>query len=312
MRSLTVLMSRNVCASVTAILGVSALLLTGGTAALAQGPPAFTPPAQHAMTDADQNAQLREQIAELRAQVARLQAAVQQTGPGKKVPAKPGMNMSPASNKGMGMMDEKSEMGMPAGKGAMPAGSAPMGMKDDQGEMPAPAAAMGMCCMGDKPPAGSAPMSGMPPSAGGMAPMSGPSSAMPGQPGASHLYHIGSNGFFLNHSQHITLTADQKARPQSPEGESEARPRVRATQDRSGRAGTLCADGRGPVRQLEGSGKNRRDRKDARRTANEFHPPRWRRHQRPDARSASGSDGDDAGQQEVAIEVFLGDFNDNR
>ena len=159
---------------------------------------------------ADQDKQLRDQIAELRAQVARLQAAVQQTGPGKKAPAKPGMNMPPAPNKGMGMMDEKSEMGMPAGRGAMPAGSAPMGMKDDQGEMPAPAAAMGMCCMGDKPPAGSAPMSGMPPSAGGMAPMSGPSSAMPGQPGASHLYHIGSNGFFLNHSQHITLTADQK------------------------------------------------------------------------------------------------------
>ena len=169
------------------------------------------------MTDADQNKQLLDQIAELRAQVARLQTAVQQTAPGKKVAAKPGMNMPPAANKGMGMMDEKSEMGMPAGKGAMASGSAPMGMKDDQGEMGgmppagnAPAAAMGMCCMGDKPPAGNAPMSGMPPAAGGIGPMSGPSSAMPGQAGASHLYHIGSNGFFLNHSQHITLTADQK------------------------------------------------------------------------------------------------------
>lgn len=209
MRSRTVLMSRNVCFSVTAILGVSALMLCGGAAAFAQAP-ASAPPAQHAMADADQNKQLLDQIAELRAQVAKLQTAVQQTGPGTKVPAKPGMNMPPAPNKGMGMMDEKSEMGMPAGKGAMPAGSAPMGMKDDQGEMPAPAAAMGMCCMGDKPPAGSAPMSGMPPSGGGMAPMSGPSSAVPGQAGASHLYHIGSNGFFLNHSQHITLTADQK------------------------------------------------------------------------------------------------------
>ena len=46
----------------------------------------------------------------------------------------------------------------------------------------------------------------------GMAGMSGPSSAMPGQPGASHLLHIGSTGFFLNHSQHITLTADQKSK----------------------------------------------------------------------------------------------------
>ena len=46
----------------------------------------------------------------------------------------------------------------------------------------------------------------------GMAGMSGPSSAMPGQPGASHLLHMGSTGFFLNHSQHITLTADQRSR----------------------------------------------------------------------------------------------------
>ena len=33
---------------------------------------------------------------------------------------------------------------------------------------------------------------------------------MPGQPGASHLYHIGSTGFFLNHAKHITLTPEQK------------------------------------------------------------------------------------------------------
>jgi Spy/CpxP family protein refolding chaperone len=45
-----------------------------------------------------------------------------------------------------------------------------------------------------------------------MAGMNGPSSAMPGQPGASHLLHMGSTGFFLNHSQHIALTADQKSR----------------------------------------------------------------------------------------------------
>lgn len=40
--------------------------------------------------------------------------------------------------------------------------------------------------------------------------MNAPSSAMPGQPGASHLYHMGSTGFFLDHSQHITLSQDQK------------------------------------------------------------------------------------------------------
>jgi hypothetical protein len=35
-------------------------------------------------------------------------------------------------------------------------------------------------------------------------------SALPGFPGASHLYHIGSTGFFLDHSEHITLTAEQQ------------------------------------------------------------------------------------------------------
>jgi Spy/CpxP family protein refolding chaperone len=209
MRLLTVKKSRNVCATVTAILGVCALLVWGGPAAFAQTP---APSAPHAMPDAaDQNKQLADQITELRAQVARLQAAVQQTGTGKPVTPKPGMNMPPAANQGRGMMEGKGEMGMPAGPGAMPPGAAAMGMKDDQGEMPMPAAAMGMCCMGEKAPAGNnAPMGAGNPPMGGMASMSGPSSAMPGQAGASHLYHIGSNGFFLNHSQHITLTADQK------------------------------------------------------------------------------------------------------
>jgi len=47
------------------------------------------------------------------------------------------------------------------------------------------------------------------PPPGGMPGMNAPMSAMPAQPGASHLYHIGSTGFFLNHVQHITLTQDQ-------------------------------------------------------------------------------------------------------
>ena len=95
------------------------------------------------------------------------------------------------------------------------------GKQGEMGSMPAsgdntmgvPAKAMGMCCMGEMgmPPGGGAGMSAMAPRQG-MAGMNGPSSAMPGQPGASHLLHMGSTGFFLNHSQHITLTADQKSR----------------------------------------------------------------------------------------------------
>jgi Spy/CpxP family protein refolding chaperone len=178
---------------------------------------------------AEQNRQLADQITELRARVVRLQAAVEQTGPGKTVNRRSGMKMGTASSKGMGMMDDKSEMGMSDGKGAMPSDSAAPGMKDDQGEMggmsPAGNGPMspGMS-MGDKKdgmsgmpmggksktsPGGNAAMSAMP-AAGGTAAMSGPSSATPDQSGASHLYHMGSNGFFLNHSRHITLTPDQK------------------------------------------------------------------------------------------------------
>ena len=36
-------------------------------------------------------------------------------------------------------------------------------------------------------------------------------SSVPGVPGASHLYHIGATGFFLDHPQHITLTMEQQA-----------------------------------------------------------------------------------------------------
>ena len=86
--------------------------------------------------------------------------------------------MSQGSGGGMGMMDEGEMGGMSSG-----------------GEM-------GMCCMGE--------MGGMTEGMkrsgkGGMR----SSSTMPGQPGASHLFHIGSTGFFLDHAKHIALTPEQ-------------------------------------------------------------------------------------------------------
>ena len=36
-----------------------------------------------------------------------------------------------------------------------------------------------------------------------------PSASLPGFPGASHLYHVGATGFFLDHPQHIALSIDQ-------------------------------------------------------------------------------------------------------
>ena len=199
----------------------------------------------------------------------------------------------------------------------MPPGGGGMGMKDDQGEMggmsggekpsmsTAPADAMGMCCMGEMGGMSGGASGGMSggaaPAGGGMAGMNAPSSAMPGQPGASHLYHMGSTGFFLNHSQHITLTADQRF---ALNRLKEKAMLDRASEQRKidqGEQELYTPDGRRPARQLQGSGKNRRDREAARRTANEFHPSRRRGKQGPHARSASGADWDDGCQQEMTI-----------
>jgi Spy/CpxP family protein refolding chaperone len=118
-------------------------------------------------------------------------------------PAPPMPNMSPpgamkpsgmGDDKMMGMMNkmmpmmEKMMPMMEKMMGAMPpaAPAAPMSMGDDQMEM------MGMSPMGSN---ASAAM---------------PSSASPGFPGASRLYHCGATGFFLDHQQYITLTTEQQ------------------------------------------------------------------------------------------------------
>ena len=57
---------------------------------------------------------------------------------------------------------------------------------------------MGMGMMGMNPAMSSDSMAGM-----------NMPSALPGFPGASHLYHIGETGFFLDHPEHIALTDEQ-------------------------------------------------------------------------------------------------------
>ncbi|WP_286766078.1 MULTISPECIES: periplasmic heavy metal sensor [Rhodopirellula] len=94
---------------------------------------------------------------------------------------------------GMGMKGKSGGMGMMSGMGGMSGG---MGM--GMGMM------KGMGMMGRNPAMKSS-MNGM----GSMGSMSMPS-ALPGFAGASHLYHIGETGFFLDHPQHITLSHEQQ------------------------------------------------------------------------------------------------------
>ncbi len=117
------------------------------------------------------------------------------------------MPMMGMMDKMMSMMDKMMSMG---GGAPMPSGGG-MGMdmmKMGGGAMPsAPAAGMsggggGMGMMGMM----DMDMMGMGGGSGSM-----PQSALPGFPGASHLYHIGATDFFLDHPQHISLTTEQQA-----------------------------------------------------------------------------------------------------
>lgn len=100
----------------------------------------------------------------------------------------------------LAMMDN---MKMPSGgmdSMPKPPGEMPMG-----GQMSGATSSGGMgCCMGMGA-MGQAPGSGM-----GM--NMATSSALPGFPGASHLYHVGATGYFLDHLDKIALSADQQTK----------------------------------------------------------------------------------------------------
>ena len=188
------------------VLSACVLLLAGAVTSFSQVPMATM--AQPAPTNTgSQNRQLTDQIAEMRHQVLRLQIALEQSGNSNRPNAASGMPTG--AGKSMGMMDEMG--GMKSGMKDNPDEMAGM-VAGGGNNMVAPAKGMGMCCMGGMgaSPSATAGMSSAP-SPPGMPGTSSPSSAMAGQAGVSHLLHIGSTGFFLNHPQHITLTADQKS-----------------------------------------------------------------------------------------------------
>ena len=186
-----------------------------------------------------QDPQLAKQIDELRAQVARLQAALDQQRQSAPQPSTPAPPQQPSSGMRMGEMGQRMGMGE---MGSMPPGGGMGMMNMDKGEMGMPPEGMrmggemgGMASpsgaaapttgggmqMGSGSGAGGTSTSGGMPmggsTTGGGMRMGGPAarpgrstSALPGVPGASHLYHIGSTGFFLDQPQ-ITLTSEQQA-----------------------------------------------------------------------------------------------------
>jgi Spy/CpxP family protein refolding chaperone len=111
--------------------------------------------------------------------------------------------LSPAAN----AMDDMMPMGNTPSSppGQMSPAPPPSGMPMPGGA-PSGGMGMGMCmeCMGEMGSMGSAS------APGGMAAV--PPNALPGFPGASHLYHVGAEGFFLNHPQHIQLSTEQQTR----------------------------------------------------------------------------------------------------
>lgn len=151
---------------------------------------------------AESKASPSKEIAELRAQLAKLEAASGSTGHeshkghvGKD--SSDGKDME-GMKKGMDGMKDKKMGGMKDEKMGMD--GMKMGMKGKEMGMSMMKKGMGMMQMKGK---GMAMMGRMPDASMKV-------SALPGFPGASHIYHIGSTGFFLDHREHLSLTTEQQ------------------------------------------------------------------------------------------------------
>ena len=188
------------------------------------------PSGKQAPTASTSGSDLGEQIATLRAQIARLQEELdQQKRSSGRPQTKPmsgmqsqagGMGMNEGEMAGMSgssapMMDDMDDSQEMSGMSSMPqSGSSASGMGSVGVEMMGSMGdGMGMDMMGkgmDMDKMMGAMMSNPKPRSNNAMKMS--PSVQPGNPGASHLYHIGSTGFFLNHAKHLNLTPDQRTR----------------------------------------------------------------------------------------------------
>lgn len=219
---------RRVPATLLAIIAIATFTATmrAQTASSAAGHAAHS--SGNAMPADANKPDLAQQLSDAQAKAAQLQGTLVQSSPRAGASPMAGMSPSPAASGGMqGMDEEKMMMGkmdqmmqkmdkmMPMmermmggmgmgggmssgagmgmdrmgsmGGGSMSGGGGPGMMDEDKMEM---SGMMGMGAMG---------------SSAAIA-----DSALPGFPGASHLYHIGATGFFLDHPEHITLTTDQQ------------------------------------------------------------------------------------------------------
>lgn len=160
-------------------------LATLSVVAVLAMPGAAEAQAQHGSDDAHtqspaQPQSLEERLNALQEQVAILESAL-----------KSGHKSAPASasaNRG----------GMQMGGGAAPSEASGSSMPGMGGMKMGMGGGMGMGGMG---------MGGMK-----MSPSASMASAQPGQPGTSHLLHVGSTGFFLDHPEHIELSREQQSR----------------------------------------------------------------------------------------------------
>jgi hypothetical protein len=164
---------------------------------------AKTAHADHPAAQATDNQALADQIQQLQQQVATLQAILQKQNRQRRSSAMGSGGTMSGGGKMTMMDDDMSQMGGMS-SGGKSSGGGSMGMMEGEMGGMSSGGNMKMCCMGEM----GGMMGGM--RSSGMGGMKRSSSAMPGQPGASHLYHVGSTGFFLDHAKHIALTPEQK------------------------------------------------------------------------------------------------------
>ena len=168
---------RRAPASVLAI-GLIATLITTSLAKTSPPTPGSSPG----------DATLQQQMADLHAKMAKLEAAISSHS------QQPGMSTMGGGMRMGGGMQAGGGMNMPSSQS-----SGGTGMMNMMGDM----------SMMDQMMGGTAAGGGMS-MEGGMMMSMAPHSSLPGFPGASHIYHIGATGFFLDHAQHIGLSTAQQ------------------------------------------------------------------------------------------------------